>query len=206
MDRFPKQSQPKSTTSTQAKTKASSSSVAVDHLNRTSESAIRANERKQRGKPQLMNEHENELADMLFQRYGSVLGFAGISPYIVLMLILAALILWTGVQTATQIQQYRDDYKSLQKMKQTYQKLQVENQRLLIEQQTFSATPQIATRAVSKLGMFYPAFQDKLILQPISSNSSTNSSSSNVHNGTANPNNNGKKSNNNNDNNNNGGM
>ncbi len=197
MERFPEQSQPNPTiTGSQTTSKVGNSSISVDHLSHTSESTIHVNERKRQSTSQLMNENENELADMLFQRYGSVLGFAGISPYIILMLILAMLILWTGVQTATQIQQYRDDYKSLQKMKQEYQKLQVENQRLLIEQQTFSATPQIATRAVSKLGMFYPAFQDKLILQPVSSISTPN----NVHNSSKESHNNDNNNDNNNSN------
>ena len=37
---------------------------------------------------------------------------------------------------------------------------------MLIEQQTFSATPQIASRAVAELGMFSPTLKDKLIIQP----------------------------------------
>ena len=51
-------------------------------------------------------------------------------------------------------------------MKKQERKLQVEHQRLLIEQQTFSATPQIASRAVAELGMFSPTLKDKLIIQP----------------------------------------
>lgn len=55
---------------------------------------------------------------------------------------------------------------ALQKMKVEHRNLQIENQRLIIEQQTFSATPQIASRAVTQLGMYSPSTQDKLILQP----------------------------------------
>ena len=51
-------------------------------------------------------------------------------------------------------------------MKKQERKLQIEHQRLLIEQQTFSATPQIASRAVAELGMFSPMLEDKLIIQP----------------------------------------
>jgi cell division protein FtsL len=51
-------------------------------------------------------------------------------------------------------------------MKKQERKLQVEHQRLLIEQQTFSATPQIASRAVAELGMYSPTLKDKLIIQP----------------------------------------
>ncbi len=54
----------------------------------------------------------------------------------------------------------------MQDMKKQERKLQVEHQRLLIEQQTFSATPQIASRAVAELGMFSPTLKDKLIIQP----------------------------------------
>ena len=50
-------------------------------------------------------------------------------------------------------------------MKKQQRKLQVEHQRLLIEQQTFSATPQIASRAVSELNMYSPTLKDKLIIQ-----------------------------------------
>lgn len=55
---------------------------------------------------------------------------------------------------------------ALQKMKVEYRNLQIENQRLIIEQQTFSATPQIASRAVTQLSMYSPSTKDKLILQP----------------------------------------
>lgn len=55
---------------------------------------------------------------------------------------------------------------ALQKMKVEHRNLQIENQRLVIEQQTFSATPQIASRAVTQLGMYSPTTKDKLILQP----------------------------------------
>ena len=71
-----------------------------------------------------------------------------------------------GIKTAEGVQQYHQDYKTLQDMKKQERKLQVEHQRLLIEQQTFSATPQIASRAVSELGMFSPTLKDKLIIQP----------------------------------------
>ena len=86
--------------------------------------------------------------------------------YAVIMLALAAAIIWTGIKTAESVQQYHQDYKSLQDMKKQERKLQIERQRLLIEQQTFSATPQIAGRAVAELGMYSPTLKDKLIIQP----------------------------------------
>ncbi|WP_201596388.1 cell division protein FtsL [Psychrobacter vallis] len=92
--------------------------------------------------------------------------FNVVSIYVVVLLLLAAVIIWSGIKTAEGVQQYHQDYKTLQDMKKQERKLQVEHQRLLIEQQTFSATPQIASRAVAELGMFSPSLKDKLIIQP----------------------------------------
>ena len=86
--------------------------------------------------------------------------------YVAILVLLAAGIVWSGIKTAESVQQYHQDYKTLQDMKKQERKLQVEHQRLLIEQQTFSATPQIASRAVAELGMFSPTLKDKLIIQP----------------------------------------
>lgn len=90
--------------------------------------------------------------------------------YVGVMLVLAAFIVWSGIRTAEQTQQYHQDYKTLQDMKKQERMLKVEHQRLLIEQQTFSATPQIASRAVTELGMFSPALSDKIIVQPAATN------------------------------------
>lgn len=109
------------------------------------------------------------MADMLAKRFG------GISMYLVLMVALATAIVATGVVTTQQIQQYRQDYKTLLDMRRQYHQLQVEHQRLLIEQQTFSATPQIAARAVAELGMYAPSLQDKMILQPTATTPSVSS-------------------------------
>ena len=92
--------------------------------------------------------------------------FNVVSIYVAILLILAAAIIWSGIKTAEGVQQYHQDYKTLQDMKKQERNLQVEHQRLLIEQQTFSATPQIASRAVAELGMFSPTLKDKLIIQP----------------------------------------
>ena len=92
--------------------------------------------------------------------------FNVVSIYVAVLLLLAAAIVWSGIKTAESVQQYHQDYKALQDMKKQERKLQIEHQRLLIEQQTFSATPQIASRAVAELGMFSPTLEDKLIIQP----------------------------------------
>ena len=101
-----------------------------------------------------------DVGEIFVQRFNVV------SIYVVLLLLLAGAIVWSGIKTAEGVQQYHQDYKTLQDMKKQERKLQIEHQRLLIEQQTFSATPQIASRAVAELGMYSPTFKDKLIIQP----------------------------------------
>lgn len=104
--------------------------------------------------------HSTDIGELFAQRFNVV------SIYVVVLLLLAGTIVWSGIKTAEEVQQYHQDYKALQDMKKQERKLQVEHQRLLIEQQTFSATPQIASRAVAELGMYSPTLKDKLIIQP----------------------------------------
>ena len=100
-----------------------------------------------------------DVSEIFAQRFNVV------SIYVLILLLLAAGIIWSGIKTAEGVQQYHQDYKTLQDMKKQQRKLQVEHQRLLIEQQTFSATPQIASRAVAELNMYSPTLKDKLIIQ-----------------------------------------
>ena len=104
--------------------------------------------------------HNTDIGELFVRRFNVV------SIYVVVLLLLAVAIVWSGIKTAEGVQQYHQDYKALQDMKKQEHNLQVEHQRLLIEQQTFSATPQIASRAVAELGMFSPTLKDKLIIQP----------------------------------------
>lgn len=115
----------------------------------------------------------NDISEILSKRYG------GISVYFVVMILLAIAIIWTAILTAEQIQSYHQDYRVLQDMKRQQRKLQIEYQRLLIEQQTFSATPQIANRAVTELGMYSPSIQDKLIIQPSANQAGVEADASN---------------------------
>lgn len=69
-----------------------------------------------------------------------------------------------GVGIAKQTQAHHEAYRQLQQLKEELTAMQVEKQRLLIEQQTFSATPQIARRAVSELGMFFPVGDSRRII------------------------------------------
>ncbi|MGM8870401.1 cell division protein FtsL [Psychrobacter sp. 2Y5] len=115
------------------------------------------------GKPKsgrVASSTHSDVGEMFAQR------FSVINIYVMVLLLLAAGIVWSGIKTAEAVQQYHQDYKTLQDMKKQQRKLQVEHQRLLIEQQTFSATPQIASRAVAELGMYSPTLKDKLIIQP----------------------------------------
>lgn len=98
--------------------------------------------------------------------------------YVFVMVVLAVMIVVMAVRLSGQVQKYRQDYKMLQDMKSEYRKLQVEHQKLLIEQQTFSAMPIITSRAVHELGMRLPSSADKLILQP---NITDNTVESSVH-------------------------
>lgn len=111
---------------------------------------------------------ENEVVELMSKRYG------GLSFYTVIMLILAVAIVVTGVVASTQVQQYHHGYKNLQKMKKEYLQLQIEHNRLQIEQQTFSATPQIAARAITELNMYSPTLKDKMIIQPQAKNNDEN--------------------------------
>ena len=104
--------------------------------------------------------YNTDIGELFVRRFNVV------SIYVVVLLLLAAAIVWSGIKTAEAVQQYHQDYKTLQDMKKQERKLQIEHQRLLIEQQTFSATPQIASRAVAELGMYSPTLKDKLIIQP----------------------------------------
>lgn len=90
--------------------------------------------------------------------------YRGISLYAVAMLLLVIAILWTGVSVVEQIQTYHQQYGELQKLKKQFRQLQMEHQRMLIEQQTFSATPQVTNRAVTELNMFYPNLSDRMII------------------------------------------
>lgn len=69
---------------------------------------------------------------------------------------LVLIILVTGVQNVKQVLVRHELYRALSQAKSEHQRLVTEEQRLLIEQQTFSATPIVAKRAKSELMMDYP--------------------------------------------------
>ena len=91
--------------------------------------------------------------------------------YRLILGVLLVAIMWTGVSIATQTQEHHAAYRQLQQLKSELTAMQVEEQRLLIEQQTFSATPQVARRAVSELGMFFPTGNHRRVIAPSNPNS-----------------------------------
>lgn len=102
--------------------------------------------------------HNPRIVDILDSEY------RGISLYAVSMLLLVIAILWTGISVVEQIQTYHKSYNQLSKLKRDFRALQIEHQRMMIEQQTFSGTPQVTNRAATELNMFYPDFSDRMII------------------------------------------
>ena len=114
----------------------------------------------------LTNKIPNPPTDGLGSSIAEVLDseYRGVSLYAVAMLVLVIAMLWTGVSVVEQIQNYHQKYGELQTLKKQFRQLQMEHQRMLIEQQTFSATPQVMNRAVAELNMFYPNITDRMII------------------------------------------
>lgn len=84
----------------------------------------------------------------------------------VILAILVMLILWSGIKVVEQTQLRHQVHIDIRKLNVEIEDLQTEEQRLMIEQQTFSATPQVASRAVSELGMFFPTGENRRLLPP----------------------------------------
>ncbi len=87
--------------------------------------------------------------------------------YWFLLLVLLIVILVAGVKNVTQVQARHALYHELSQARSEYQTLMIEEQRLLIEQQTFSATPIVAQRAANELFMYYPSDHERVaVLAP----------------------------------------
>ncbi len=84
--------------------------------------------------------------------------------YWFVMASLVLIILATAIKTVHQTQERHAVYRELSQAKQAYRDMHIEEQRLIIEQQTFSATPIVAQRAVTELGMFYPVDKNRLVI------------------------------------------
>ncbi len=64
-----------------------------------------------------------------------------------------------------QVFQYRHDYKQMNSLQREKDELNADWGRLLIEQQTFGATAQIGSRAVTKLRMYSPPLNQTVVIQ-----------------------------------------
>ena len=75
---------------------------------------------------------------------------------VVIYTVMVALVFISAMMVVLQVFEYRHDYRELSSYMRERDDLNAEWGRLLIEQQTFGATAQIGTRAVTQLRMFSP--------------------------------------------------
>ncbi|WP_447579929.1 cell division protein FtsL, partial [Acinetobacter baumannii] len=75
---------------------------------------------------------------------------------VVVYAVMVALVFISAMMVVFQVFEYRHDYRELSSYMRERDDLNAEWGRLLIEQQTFGATAQIGTRAVTQLRMFSP--------------------------------------------------
>ena len=78
--------------------------------------------------------------------------------------ILLALVFISSVVVVFQVFEYRQDYRKLSTYLRERDDLNAEWGRLLIEQQTFGATAQIGTRAVTQLRMYSPPVAQTVVI------------------------------------------
>lgn len=84
--------------------------------------------------------------------------------------ILLVLVFISAMMVVFQVFEYRHDYREMSSFMRERDDLNAECGRLLIEQQTFGATAQIGTRAVTQLRMYSPpAAQTVVISLPTTS-------------------------------------
>jgi cell division protein FtsL len=78
--------------------------------------------------------------------------------------ILLGLVMGSAVLVVLQVFEYRQDYRELSSYYRERDDLNAEWGRLLIEQQTFGATAQIGTRAVTQLRMYSPPASQTVVI------------------------------------------
>lgn len=89
---------------------------------------------------------------------------------IISYIVLLVLVFFSAIMVVFQVFEYRHDYRELSAFNRERDDLNAEWGRLLIEQQTFGATAQIGTRAVTQLRMYSPpAAQTVVISLPMTS-------------------------------------
>lgn len=77
---------------------------------------------------------------------------------------LLVLVFVSAVMVAFQVFEYRHDYREYSSYQRERDDLNAEWGRLLIEQQTFGATAQIGTRAVTQLRMYSPPIGQTVVI------------------------------------------
>ncbi len=82
---------------------------------------------------------------------------------IVILLMLVA-VMGSAFMVVYQVFEYRHDYRGYNKLLREKDDLNAEWGRLLIEQQTFGATAQIGTRAVTQLRMYSPPASQTVVI------------------------------------------
>ena len=78
--------------------------------------------------------------------------------------ILLLLVFVSAIMVVFQVFEYRQDYRQLSTYMRERDDLNAEWGRLLIEQQTFGATAQIGTRAVTQLRMYSPPIVQTVVI------------------------------------------
>ena len=83
---------------------------------------------------------------------------------IISYIILLVLVFVSAIMVVFQVFEYRRDYRELSAFNREKDDLNAEWGRLLIEQQTFGATAQIGTRAVTQLRMYSPPVAQTVVI------------------------------------------
>ena len=83
---------------------------------------------------------------------------------IISYIILLVLVFVSAIMVVFQVFEYRHDYRELSAFNREKDDLNAEWGRLLIEQQTFGATTQIGTRAVTQLRMYSPPVAQTIVI------------------------------------------
>ncbi|WP_109441012.1 cell division protein FtsL [Acinetobacter haemolyticus] len=83
---------------------------------------------------------------------------------VVVYAVLVALVFTSALMVVFQVFEYRHDYRDLSAQMRERDDLNAEWGRLLIEQQTFGATAQIGSRAVTQLRMFSPPASQTVVI------------------------------------------
>ena len=83
---------------------------------------------------------------------------------IISYIILLVLVFVSAIMVVFQVFEYRHDYRELSAFNREKDDLNAEWGRVLIEQQTFGATAQIGTRAVTQLRMYSPPVAQTVVI------------------------------------------